>query len=171
MSSKQTRRSVSVKGTTHQRIKDHLKGGSVAGFVEKLIEEKLGAPTDEERRKFGEWLEAREKGPEAVTAVKEPDEQQAQPPSPPKPLLDTGPEETLIAKSFESVNIPEDAFQDAGLGAGLDVAQPEPELKAEPEPELKSTKRPLSKGRPLPAEVENSEDSDLDDYIPPIQLF
>jgi len=156
MASKQTRRSVSVKGTTHQRIKNYVRDGSVAGFIEKLIEEKLGAPTDEDHRKFGEWLEAREKGPEVVKTIEEPDEQQVHPP---EPLLNTKPEEAFVAKVIESVSIPEDAFRNAGPG----VAQPEPELKPPP------AKRRLAKGSPV--EPEESEESGLADYIPPIQFF
>ena len=73
----QTRRSVSVKGLTHQRIKKHLAakgGGSVSGFVEELIRDKLGEPDDDDRQKFGEAMQATQKGSEAKKA-EDPDEQ------------------------------------------------------------------------------------------------
>lgn len=73
---RQTRRSVSVRGTTYQRIKKYVdaQGGSVANFIEELLVEKLGTPTDEDRRKFGEDVERREKETAARTAAEEQDE-------------------------------------------------------------------------------------------------
>jgi len=66
---RQTRRSVSVKGLTYQRLKKHVgEDGSVSGFIETLLAEKLGEPDDEDRQKFGEAMEAREKKSEAVKA-------------------------------------------------------------------------------------------------------
>ena len=66
---RQTRRSVSVKGLTYQRLKKHVgEDGSVSGFVEKLLANRLGEPDDEDRQKFGEAMEAREKKSEAVKA-------------------------------------------------------------------------------------------------------
>lgn len=45
MSKKQTRRSVSFKGTTYQRLKDYCdaSGRSVSGYLEEVIAEKLDA--------------------------------------------------------------------------------------------------------------------------------
>ena len=45
MAKRQTRRAISVKGLTYQRLKKHCdaKGISVAGFVEELVAEKLDA--------------------------------------------------------------------------------------------------------------------------------
>jgi hypothetical protein len=72
MGSTQTRRSISVKGLTYQRLKKYVDehGGSVSGFVEDLIREKLGEPDDEDRRKFGEAMAARQKDSEAQKADK-----------------------------------------------------------------------------------------------------
>lgn len=67
----QTRRSVSVKGLTYQRIKkfvEQSRSTTVSGFVEALLAEKLGEPDEEERRKFGEAMKAREKRAEATKA-------------------------------------------------------------------------------------------------------
>lgn len=43
MAKRQTRRAISVKGLTYQRLKKHCeeKGISVSGFVEKIIAERL----------------------------------------------------------------------------------------------------------------------------------
>jgi hypothetical protein len=45
MAKKQTRRSISVKGITYQRLKDYCEqeGVSVSGFLEDIIAEKLDA--------------------------------------------------------------------------------------------------------------------------------
>lgn len=71
MARQQTRRSVSVRGLTYQRLKKHVDvhGGSVSGFVEDLLREKLGEPDEEDRRKFGEAMKARQKETEAVKAL------------------------------------------------------------------------------------------------------
>lgn len=74
MAPRHTRRSVSVKGTTYQRVKNHVKerGGSISGFLEDLIREKLGEPTDEERRKFGEAMKVRQKKAQEARATSKP---------------------------------------------------------------------------------------------------
>ena len=74
MAIRQTRRSISVKGITYQRLKDHVAktGDSVSGYIEALIEEKLGPPTAEDRKKFGEARETSEKGSKAEEADEEP---------------------------------------------------------------------------------------------------
>jgi len=76
MARKQTRRSISVKGTTYQRIKHYVgdNGGCIASFVEQLLHEKLGDPTDEDRKKFGEEMERREKESAARKAEEKKDE-------------------------------------------------------------------------------------------------
>jgi hypothetical protein len=45
MTKRQTRRSISVKGLTYQRLKDHCdkEGRSVSGFLEDIIAENLDA--------------------------------------------------------------------------------------------------------------------------------
>lgn len=45
MAKRQTRRSISVKGITYQRLKDHCDsiGASVSGYLEDIIAEKLDA--------------------------------------------------------------------------------------------------------------------------------
>lgn len=45
MAKRQTRRSISVKGITYQRLKDHCdaQGCSVSGYLEEIIAEKLDA--------------------------------------------------------------------------------------------------------------------------------
>ena len=45
MAKKQTRKSISVKGITYQRVKDHCdrEGISVSGFLEEIIAAKLDA--------------------------------------------------------------------------------------------------------------------------------
>jgi len=45
MAKRQTRRSISVKGITYQRLKDHCDtaGVSVSGYLEEIIAEKLDA--------------------------------------------------------------------------------------------------------------------------------
>lgn len=67
MSSGGTRRSISVKAITYQRLKDYCnsRGISVSGCIEEIVDEKLGAPTDEDRRKFDEILAARQEEKEA----------------------------------------------------------------------------------------------------------
>jgi len=56
-----TRRSISIKGITYQRLKDYCEalGISVSGYVEDLVGERLGPVTDEDRRKFDEAIGAR----------------------------------------------------------------------------------------------------------------
>jgi hypothetical protein len=56
MTRQQTRRSVSVKGLTYQRIEAYVAttGGTISGFVEDTIVSNLGSPTEEDRRKFDE---------------------------------------------------------------------------------------------------------------------
>ena len=68
MAKAQTRHSVSVRGLTYQRIRNHVNGGSISGFVEEILRQKLGAPDDEDRRKFDEAMKAREKKAEAKKA-------------------------------------------------------------------------------------------------------
>lgn len=70
MSRSQTRRSVSVKGATYTRIKTYVAehGGSISGFLEDLLLDKLGPPDDEDHRKFGEAQEKRQKESEARKA-------------------------------------------------------------------------------------------------------
>jgi hypothetical protein len=70
MAARQTRRSVSVKGLTYQRIKKHCdrEGTSVSGFLEEVLAEKLGEPSDEELQKFGEAMKSRHNGSEAAKA-------------------------------------------------------------------------------------------------------
>ena len=65
MAKTQTRRSVSVRGLTYQRVRNHVSGGSISGFVEEVIQQRLGEPDDEDHRKFGEAMKAREKKSEA----------------------------------------------------------------------------------------------------------
>lgn len=67
---RQTRRSVSVKGTTYARIKLYTEkhGGSISGFVEDVIARRLGEPTAEDRRKFDESVAARQASSEAEKA-------------------------------------------------------------------------------------------------------
>jgi hypothetical protein len=73
MSRQQTRRSVSVKGLTYQRIEDYVAttGGSLSGFLEQVIAGKIGEPSEAERAEFDVVI-ARE--PEEVEELpKEPD--------------------------------------------------------------------------------------------------
>ena len=74
MPRKQTRRSVSVKGLTYQRLKGYCDrtGQSLSSFVENLVAEAIGAPTDEDRQKFGETVKASEKVSETKEPAKEP---------------------------------------------------------------------------------------------------
>lgn len=53
---KKPRRSISLKPRTYRRIQIYLeqRGGSASSFLEELIESKIGAPTEQERRKFDE---------------------------------------------------------------------------------------------------------------------
>ena len=73
MSRPQTRRSVSVKGITHHRIKNYVdsRGESVASFLEMEVTERFGEPTDEDRRKFGELIEEKGKRSKAQQAAQE----------------------------------------------------------------------------------------------------
>ena len=68
-------RSISVRGTTYQRIQLYVEehGGTVANFLEQLIVENLGGFTEEDRRKFGEDLKRREKETVAEKAAEEED--------------------------------------------------------------------------------------------------
>lgn len=70
----QTRRSISVKGLTYQRLQKYLGGKSLSGFVEGIVVEKLGEQSAEDRQELGESVKAGEKGTPAQKA-KEPDEQ------------------------------------------------------------------------------------------------
>lgn len=73
MAAKQTRRSISIRGLTYQRIKNYVEanGGTISGFVENTIEENMGPPTDEDRQKFGEVVEQREKDSKKAPKAKE----------------------------------------------------------------------------------------------------
>ena len=156
-----------MKGITYARIKAHVgEGGSVSGFLETLLLAKLGPPDDEDRRKFGEAHAKRQKGSEAEKA-KESDEPQIQDEPEPEPQFTTAPEEAVVTKVVESVNIPEELLQDAGPGV------PQPEPKPEPKPELRPpTKRRLSNGSPAENLKPADEDvSGLEDYVPPIRFF
>lgn len=59
-----------MRGTTYTRIKGYVEehGGSISGFLEDLLLDKLGAPDDEDRRKFGEAQAKRQKESEARKA-------------------------------------------------------------------------------------------------------
>jgi hypothetical protein len=172
MAAKQTRRSISVKGPTYQRIKNYAaaNGSTVAGFVEDTIQASLGPPTDEDRKKFGELVEQREKESEAVKAkeIHEPQIQEAPEPEP-EPAFTTEPEYAFVAKTIEAIVQPEPEPKA--------TPEPEPEPKATPEPEpdpgARPPKRRLSKGSPIEPRQEENEDDDeeLEDYIPPIQFF
>ena len=55
MAKKQTRRSISLKGLTYKKLKEHCdaQGQSVSGYLEEIIAEKLDA---EEARQKGQHL-------------------------------------------------------------------------------------------------------------------
>lgn len=94
MAAKQTRRSISIKGLTYQRIQKFVaaNGGTISGFVEDTIQENMGEPTDEDRKKFGEAMKEREKETEAKKA-EETDEPQIQETPEPEPEPDPEPEQ------------------------------------------------------------------------------
>lgn len=73
MARRQSRRSISVKGLTYERLKRHVAetGDSVSGYLEALIEEKLGPPTDEDLRKFAQAQEESEKDSKAKKKAEE----------------------------------------------------------------------------------------------------
>lgn len=56
--SSQMRKSVSVRGTTYQRIADYVAttGGSLSGFLEEVITEHLGTTTEEDHQKFDQKI-------------------------------------------------------------------------------------------------------------------
>lgn len=76
MARRQTRCSISLRGITYERmglyVAEH--GGSRSGFVEDLVAEKLGEPTDEDRKKFGEETERREREAAAEKAEEKADD-------------------------------------------------------------------------------------------------
>lgn len=68
---KKSRRSISVRGLTYQRIQAHCDangGQSISGFIEDLIRDKIGGPSSEECRKFAEEAKMREMEEEPAPA-------------------------------------------------------------------------------------------------------
>jgi hypothetical protein len=76
VSRRDKRRSISVRGTTYERVKLYVAehGGSISGFVEATVLEVFGEATEEDRRKFGEEMERREKEAAAKKAEEKPDD-------------------------------------------------------------------------------------------------
>lgn len=163
--SKQSRRSVSVKGLTYQRVKNYVfsRGNSLSSFLESAIVDAIGRPTDEDRRKFGELLEAREKASEAK-AAKEKTHEPSKIPDPPqadKPgesVAATAPHP--VAYDIETTGVGTDSSGDVKIAVVMSdesvTVEPLPKLEvksvpkeAPPEPELPSAssfeERPVSR--------------------------
>ena len=173
-----TRKSVSVKGLTYQRIADYLltlpppppgeKKQTKSGFLEDLIAEKLGVPTEEDRQKFAALqaakLEAKETETEPSPEPEAPS--QSEPveasPNPPAHAMPRGP-------------LPE--FTEHAPLQAKPKTEPKPEPKAE-EPSkaqevLEERKKRPNFMQPIVKEpiVQEEKDDDPDDIPPAIRFF
>jgi len=176
MPRKQNRRSISVKGLTYQRISKHVAktGQTKSGFVEAVIEEALGAMTDEERQKFGEALKSSDKGSEAIiVAAKEPHDAQEATPDPPDQVRESAPRPAPVIEP-----IPKPAVEPEVKPVIEPVYEPKPEPAREvaPEPEPERNKiwdNPHNRGTPVESKPDEPEKvpEGFEDYIPPILEF
>jgi len=179
---KQTRRSVSVKGLTYQRLQDYCEsqGKPVSGFLEELVFERLGKPTEEDRQKFGVSQETRDKASTAPKRAKEQShesqEDQTIPDSPTPDKAREGAPRPACKPVIKPV--PKSDAKPSRQPVIEPVIKPIPESSRrarEEDPFERSPKRPLSKGSPVekddkkPDFDENS--PELDGYIPPILQF
>ena len=175
MPRKQTRKSISVKGLTYQRIRKHVAktGQTKSGFVEAVIAEALGPMTDEERQKFGEVLEARDKGTEAVKDPEETHDAQEATPDPADEVREISARPEPVIEP-----IPKPAVEPDVKPVIEPVYEPKPEpareTAAESEPQRnKIWDNPLNRGTPVEPKPEEPErvPEGFEDYIPPILEF
>lgn len=178
MPRKQTRKSISVKGLTYQRLSKYCDqtGQTRSGFVENLLEEVLGAPTDEECQKFGGAQETGDKGDTATKAEQEnPHDAQETTPAPADESRESTP-----APTREPVvePIPKPVVEPKRKPVVEPVYEPktEPAREAAPDPEPKRSRiwdNPLNRGTPAEPIKEESEETPegFEDYVPPILEF
>lgn len=142
--SKQTRKSISIRGLVHQRIEAHCSqtGETVAGFIEDIISAKFGEPTEEDRRKFAEKKGKSDKGSEATPKAEEqPYDQVAS--------STTQPIKVTLKSSVKKKNNHQVEFI--------------------PEEDALPRHRPFSKGTPIELRKRNPETlpEGFEDYVPP----